>query len=84
MTAASKEGNGVRSSSDESATKLDLTPSTHDPIHTSTIGALSLVNRDCKAFGIYIGVPARQKGERKHDLLMLEKKFMALCTHTNL
>lgn len=48
------------------------------------IGALSLVNRDCKAFGIYIGVPARQKGERKRDLLMLEKKFMALCTHTNL
>jgi len=48
------------------------------------IGALSLVNRDCKAFGIYIGVPARQKGERKRDLLVLEQQFMASCNNRNL
>lgn len=48
------------------------------------IGALSLVNRDCKAFGIYIGVPARQRGERKRDLLVLEQKFMASCNNRNL
>jgi galactoside O-acetyltransferase len=48
------------------------------------IGALSLVNRDCKAFGIYIGAPARQKGERKRDLLVLEQQFMASCNNRNL
>lgn len=41
------------------------------------IGALSLVNRDCKAFGIYLGTPARRKGERKRDLLMFEAQFLA-------
>lgn len=37
------------------------------------IGALSLVNRNCKAFGIYAGNPARRIKERKRDLLDLEK-----------
>jgi galactoside O-acetyltransferase len=41
------------------------------------VGALSLVNRDCKAFGIYVGNPARQIKERKRDLLELEQRFMA-------
>jgi len=41
------------------------------------VGALSLVNRDCKAFGIYAGNPARRIKERKHDLLELERRFMA-------
>ncbi len=41
------------------------------------IGALSLVNRDCKAFGIYTGAPARKMGERKRDILALEQKFLA-------
>lgn len=41
------------------------------------VGALSLVNRDCKAFGIYIGNPARRVKERKRDLLELEQQFMA-------
>lgn len=39
------------------------------------VGALSLVNRDCKAFGIYAGNPARRISERKRNLLDLEKKF---------
>ncbi len=43
----------------------------------AAIGALSLVNRDCKAFGIYIGAPAKLKGERRRDLLVLEQKFLA-------
>lgn len=39
------------------------------------VGALSLVKKDCKSFGIYMGIPARRIGERKRDLLVLEKKF---------
>lgn len=39
------------------------------------IGALSLVKSNCQSFGIYAGVPAKRIGERKRDLLELEKKF---------
>ena len=41
------------------------------------IGALSLVHKNCGAFGIYVGNPARRIKERKRDLLGLEKQFMA-------
>lgn len=41
------------------------------------IGALSLVNRNCEAFGIYAGNPARRVKSRKRDLLELEQQFMA-------
>ena len=41
------------------------------------VGALSLVNRNCEAFGIYAGNPARRIKERKRDLLDLEKRFLA-------
>ena len=40
------------------------------------IGALSLIKRDCQAFGIYGGSPARRIKERKRDLLELEQRFM--------
>lgn len=40
------------------------------------VGALSLVNRSCDAFGIYSGVTARRIGERKRDLLTLEKNLL--------
>jgi len=40
------------------------------------VGALSLVNRDCKAFGIYTGNPAKRVKERKRDLLELEQQLM--------
>jgi galactoside O-acetyltransferase len=39
------------------------------------VGALSLVTKNCEAFGIYGGVPARRIGERKRDLLELEKQL---------
>lgn len=39
------------------------------------IGALSLVNRDCAAFGIYAGQPARRLKERRRDLLALAQQF---------
>ena len=41
------------------------------------IGALSLVNRDCEAFGIYAGSPVRRIKNRKRDLLSFEQQLMA-------
>ncbi len=41
------------------------------------VGALSLVVKDCKEFGIYTGTPAKRIKERKRDLLELEKTFIA-------
>lgn len=40
------------------------------------IGALSLVSKSCKEFGIYSGVPAKQIKERKRELLDVEKKLL--------
>ena len=40
------------------------------------VGALSLVKKDCQAFGIYMGSPAKRIGERKQDLLALERQFI--------
>lgn len=42
-----------------------------------TVGALSLINKNCPAFGIYVGVPARRIGERKQRLLDLEQRLIA-------
>lgn len=39
------------------------------------VGALSLVTKRCKEFGVYIGVPAKRIKERKRDLLKLERKL---------
>jgi acetyltransferase-like isoleucine patch superfamily enzyme len=41
------------------------------------VGALSLISKNCKAFGIYFGNPARRIGERKRDLLDLERLLLA-------
>ena len=41
------------------------------------VGALSLIKKDCEAFGIYAGNPARRIKERKRDLLELEQQFLA-------
>jgi galactoside O-acetyltransferase len=40
------------------------------------IGALSLVTKDCEAFGIYAGIPAKLIKRRKQNLLELEQKFL--------
>lgn len=39
------------------------------------VGALSLVTRNCEAFGIYAGNPAKRIKERKRDLLELEEQL---------
>jgi acetyltransferase-like isoleucine patch superfamily enzyme len=43
----------------------------------SCVGALSLVKRSLEAWSIYAGVPARCVGERKRDLLDLERAYLA-------
>lgn len=45
----------------------------HDGV---AIGALSLVNKDCESFGIYIGTPVKWIKNRKHDLLAYESKLI--------
>lgn len=41
------------------------------------VGALSLITKNCTAFGIYVGNPARRVKERKRDLLELERTYLA-------
>lgn len=41
------------------------------------VGALSLVNKSCSAFGIYSGNPARRISDRKRDLQELEQRLLA-------
>lgn len=44
------------------------------------VGALSLIHKDCHAFGIYAGNPAKRIKERKKDLLHLEQQLLADIT----
>lgn len=41
------------------------------------VGAMSLVNRGTKPWGVYVGNPARRVKERKQDMLELEKQFLS-------
>ncbi|MFV8844163.1 acyltransferase [Serratia fonticola] len=41
----------------------------------AAIGALSLVNKDCDAFAVYAGVPAKKIKQRDRRLLTIEKEF---------
>jgi dTDP-4-amino-4,6-dideoxy-D-glucose acyltransferase len=47
------------------------------------VGGLSLVRGRCLEFGIYSGVPARRKSERKRNLLELEKRLLASLDRTD-
>lgn len=40
------------------------------------VGAQCMIRKDCQAFGIYSGTPAKRIGDRKRDLLELEKKLL--------
>lgn len=41
------------------------------------VGAMSLVDKNCDPFWIYIGIPAKKLKERKRDLLRLEKELLS-------
>jgi acetyltransferase-like isoleucine patch superfamily enzyme len=43
----------------------------------AAVGALSLVRSHCSEFGVYFGSPARKVGERRRDLLDLERRLRA-------
>ncbi len=43
----------------------------------AAVGALSLVKKDCEAFCMYFGSPARKVGRRSKQLFELEKEFLA-------
>lgn len=48
-------------------------------IETGTaVGAFSLVTKSCDAWSIYVGAPAKKKGERSRDLLDMEAKLIAM------
>ena len=40
------------------------------------MGALTLVHKSTKPWGIYVGNPAKRIKERKNDLLSLEVEFL--------
>lgn len=41
------------------------------------VGALSLINKNCRSFGVYAGVPAEHIKDRQRNLLDLEKTFLS-------
>ena len=42
----------------------------------SSVGALSLVNKDLEDWGVYFGIPVKKIKNRHKDILELEKKFL--------
>ena len=42
----------------------------------AVVAALSLVKKDCEAFGVYAGIPSKKISERKRVLLELEDEFL--------
>ncbi|MCE3046673.1 acyltransferase [Helicobacter kayseriensis] len=48
----------------------------------SSIGAMSLIVRKTKPWGVYFGIPAKRIKERKKDLLKLEKEFLSSIKET--
>ena len=41
-----------------------------------SVGALSLVMRDCKSFWVYFGIPAKKLKPRDKEMINVEKKFL--------
>jgi galactoside O-acetyltransferase len=42
----------------------------------SSVGALSLVNKDLEDWGVYFGIPVKKIKDRQKNILKLEKKFL--------
>lgn len=41
-----------------------------------SVGAMTLINKNTKPWGVYVGIPAKRLKDRKKDLLILEKTFL--------
>ncbi|RKJ89864.1 acyltransferase [Aeromonas veronii] len=48
----------------------------HDGV---AIGSLSMITKDCEAFGVYLGAPAKKIKNRKRDLLGFEEHLLGNC-----
>lgn len=46
-----------------------------DVAEGTAVGSMSLCNKSTEGWSMYVGIPAKRKGERKRDILELEKKF---------
>jgi len=47
-----------------------------------SVGAMSLVHKSTKPWGIYVGNPAKRIKDRRQDLLVLEELFLKECNNT--
>lgn len=43
----------------------------------TAVGSMSLCNKSTEEWSMYVGIPARKKGERRRDILELERQFRA-------
>lgn len=43
----------------------------------TAVGSMSLCNKSTEEWSMYVGIPARKKGERRRDILELERQFHA-------
>lgn len=43
----------------------------------TAVGSMSLCNKSTEAWSMYVGIPARKKGERRKELLELERQLHA-------
>lgn len=43
----------------------------------AAVGSLSMITKDCEAFGVYIGTPAKKIKNRKRELLALEARLLS-------
>lgn len=41
----------------------------------TAVGSMALCNKSTEEWSMYVGIPARKKGERRRDILELEKQF---------
>lgn len=41
----------------------------------TSVGSMTLCNKPTEAWSVYIGIPARRAGDRKKDILALERQF---------
>lgn len=44
----------------------------------TSVGAMAMVTKSTKAWKVYAGIPAKPITERKKDLLLLEKEYLAI------
>lgn len=47
----------------------------------AAVGSLSMITKDCEAFSVYIGAPAKKIKKRKQDLLALEAALLSVTDY---